>query len=253
VRSRHVQCEEKSATTAQIADTVTYEGTTHSLIGVSGEGLFDPSAHGLGPASVTTACWRGYVCQYGIQESMILLTGLSICLREEAQYPEIGGRKPSFSDDFLGGAVYEYLDIPMGFSGGLLLGRDFIQELYVHMGFQKPHAYREVKEVLFSDGRVLGVRDHSGRMQQLREDIRSDAKKRKASGMPETQGPPSRDAIAELVEHAFDLDYRSWSVFQEAREASQDRGSEAEHRETLTSGSVGLVTRLKRFLTAWRS
>jgi hypothetical protein len=201
--------------TAQVADTVTYEGITYSLLGVSSEGLFDQRAYGLEPESMTTSCRRGYVWQYGARESRILLTGLNICLREEAHYSEVGGRKPSCSDDFLGGAAYRHLGIPMGFSGGLLLGRDFIQELYLHTGFQKPHAYR--------DGRVLGVRDHSGRIRQLRERMRSDAKKRKASGTPETQAMPSRDAIPEFVERAFGLDYRSWSIFQEAEEASLDR------------------------------
>jgi hypothetical protein len=172
---------------------------------------------------MTTSCRRGYVWQYGARESRILLTGLNICLREEAHYPEVGRRKPSFSDDLLGGAAYRHLGIPMGFSGGLLLGRDFIQDLYLRMGFHKPHVYRDVKEVLFSDGRVLEVRYHSGRIRQLRERMRSDAKKRKASGTPETQAMPSRDAIAEFVERAFGVDYRSWSIFQEAEEASPDR------------------------------
>ena len=36
---------------------------------------------------------------------------------------------------------YEYLGLKTKFTGWLLLAKDFISEMYVHMGFQNPEAF----------------------------------------------------------------------------------------------------------------
>lgn len=98
----------------------------------------------------------------------------------------------------------------MRFSGGLLLGNDFTQEMYAHMGFDKPYSFREVKEITLCEGRVTSVRDYSERMWRLRDRAPEISAKERASGgvIERKSGDESRDSVT----YAFDLDYRSWAL-----------------------------------------
>ena len=67
--------------------------------------------------------------------------------------------------------VYDALRQPVEFSGGLLLGADFIRALYVHMGFQRAWKYENVYEVTFERGRLVEERDRSHEMASFREKL----------------------------------------------------------------------------------
>ncbi|MEM4721362.1 MAG: hypothetical protein QXT73_04810 [Candidatus Methanomethylicaceae archaeon] len=64
------------------------------------------------------------------------------------------------------------------FIGKLRLAKDFIQELYVHMGFQKPSAYQTVLDLLFEEGYLkklmIGQRKWSRRGAHLKEDMKGE-------------------------------------------------------------------------------
>ena len=57
--------------------------------------------------------------------------------------------------------IYRRMNYKVPYTGGLLLARDFIEELYVHMGFHPVWKYREVHEVIFSNGDLLHGSDRS--------------------------------------------------------------------------------------------
>lgn len=145
--------------TAQIPDHVTYQQQQYAIAGVHGDGLFSPESLGLQPVMMSTACWRGYVADYAVIDERLLLVGLTIRTNDDA-YPPIDGMQPQ-GRVTLGGMRYEGLTIPVVFSGSLLIGRDFIRETYVHMGFHKPSQYRRVLELICVDGQVLEVIDRS--------------------------------------------------------------------------------------------
>ena len=69
--------------------------------------------------------------------------------------------------------IYSNLREPLPFTGGLLLARDFVEELYVHMGFQPAWKFRDVREVMFEDGKVRTTTDRSAALAEVHRRFRS--------------------------------------------------------------------------------
>jgi hypothetical protein len=161
--------------TAQIPDTVEYGKDVYAIAGGRGEGLFSPADHGIEPAMISTACWRGFLCRYRIEEEELRLAGLEVGLPDGkpdgiGALPALFGRKAAWAEDRYC-AVYEDLGVSVLFTGELLLARDFIEELYVHMGFHPAYKYREVLKVRHDKGRLMEIRDLSKNMANLRKKI----------------------------------------------------------------------------------
>lgn len=154
--------------TAQVSDRVRYRGEDHALAGHAGRGLFDPAAHGLKPVMASTACWRGFQCTYLVEDGgPLLLDRLDVRTVEPA--PPVEGVAPQAVDDIMFSARYEGLNLPIQFTGGLVLGRDFLRELYVHAGFHPAWKYREVHELIFRDGVLVTADDRSDAVAEFRE------------------------------------------------------------------------------------
>ncbi len=149
--------------TAQIPDTVVYRGETNfALVGICGSGLFDPSEHGLRVGMISTACWRGFLCEYTVEDGQLLLTAVELGVAEPPA--ELFG-----AHVYRGrAAAYRPIRVRQPFTGGLLLGARLIDELYVHMGHQPAWKYTTVLELTFDGGRLAGVHDRSELMAQRR-------------------------------------------------------------------------------------
>ena len=59
------------------------------------------------------------------------------------------------------GLTYQRLNVKVPFTGRMQIAREFIEEYYVHMGFQKPSAFRTLLEFEFKDGKVISHKDLS--------------------------------------------------------------------------------------------
>lgn len=149
--------------TAQEPDRVIYQGQDYSLIGFQGDGLVDPHQFGLKPVAFTTACWRGFVCTYRIDERL-LLQQMEVHIEEE-EAPAING---VISRTVPPDLSYENLDMPVEFTGRLRLASDLIGAHYVHMGFQKASAYRTVLDMTFESGRLTEMEDRSAELEAIR-------------------------------------------------------------------------------------
>ena len=79
--------------TAQLPDTVRYEGQDYDLTGINGDGLFEPLDHGMRPFGQHSECERGYVANYAVKGGRLLLEEVDINLRGEA--PLLHGVVPS--------------------------------------------------------------------------------------------------------------------------------------------------------------
>jgi len=194
--------------TAQFLDTFILNNQEFSIVGVKGKGLFDPQRLGIYPVATCTACCRGYFCLYSIKDNKLILDMLHISLsshyrsENNAQCsPEINGIKPTkpegeypFFD-----SLYEKLNLNIEFTGGILLGDGFIQELYVHMGFHPAWKYKTVFELIFDNGKVVERRDVSSKIQELRN------KMVKHPLRPESGA--SKEEISSWIESTFKLDY----------------------------------------------
>ncbi|WP_437775212.1 hypothetical protein [Sorangium sp. So ce1097] len=183
--------------TAQIDDSVTYAGAEWSLAGVNGGDLFDPASHGLCVRAASTACWRGFVCRYELRDGALYLDGLDVALKGEA--PPLSGKVAQEPKVHLGfTAVYEGVGLHVPFTGGLLLARDFLRELYVHMGFHPAWKFTHVLEVELEAGRISRVTDCSKAMA----DIRS-----RVAGTDRPGPGSSNEEIEAWVERAFSRKY----------------------------------------------
>ena len=184
--------------TAQRPEVVYLSNCRYALCGVNGIGLFDPREEGFDPVALSSACWRGFVSTYRVRRGVLYLDCVGIGLDPESwetgsSAPELFGAKASKDDD-RGFAVFEDLEHEVGFTGGLLLGRGFIEELYVHMGFHPAYKFRDVVELRFEDGQLVERLDRSEQMEALRNE----------RGRGEWDGSKS---LPEWIDDCFRLDY----------------------------------------------
>jgi len=193
--------------TAQISDIATYSNTEYDIVGLNGEGLFNPYEYKLNPVGSCTACWRGYMVGYLVKDDRLYADMLRINLEKPAKLkfwkkwpPDINGHrpdKPGDADFELFDYTWSNLQIPLTFTGGLLLGNDFIHDLYVHMGFQDPWKYREVHEFVFDKGKLTKHQDVSEKMKQYRDMVEKG-----------TGSPKGYDSLEAWINDCFSLSYR---------------------------------------------
>ena len=148
--------------TAQIADTVLYQGERYHLVG--GGPLYDPRQDGMEPSMFSTACWRGYICTFAVTGNGLLLHELTLHVAGGAFRP-INGVRPHAEG---GRATYRDLNLALAHSGELLLGAEPLPAWYTHMGYPQPHGYATVIALAFEGGRLIEVRDLSADMAALR-------------------------------------------------------------------------------------
>ncbi|MFX0099782.1 MAG: hypothetical protein ACFFCS_09375 [Candidatus Hodarchaeota archaeon] len=188
--------------TAQVPDEFRYGGGEEfSLVGMVGEGLFEPETDfNLKPFSTCTACWRGYQMTYDCVDGKLVLQRMYINIDDPQEINGIKPRKIEDDDENYYGfkLVYENLNLKTRFTGKLLLAKDFINSMYVHMGYQRPMAYKTVLEIHVKDGEITEERNLSKKMAELRK------KDRKKDARPDSD---SETDIKGWIEKSFSLDY----------------------------------------------
>ncbi|MCE7748923.1 MAG: hypothetical protein GPJ51_11030 [Candidatus Heimdallarchaeota archaeon] len=150
--------------TGQIPDSFLYEGEVYSLIGIEEEEPFSPLDYDIMPEMASTACWRGFVLYYKLDDNYLTLQDMQLNTQEAKK---INGVKPMKTKDMFK-FHYQDLNLKLDYTGKLLIARDFIDEMYVHMGFQRPIAFRKVVELDFNNGELLSVNDLSEQMENRR-------------------------------------------------------------------------------------
>ena len=71
--------------------------------------------------------------------------------------------------------MFEDVNLPLNYSGGLIIAKGFIRSLSVHMGFHPAWKYEEVYELVFDAGELKTESDLSSRMAAIREKAGVDA------------------------------------------------------------------------------
>ena len=175
-------------------DEFRYKGERYSLVGIKGAGLFTPADFEMKPYSTCTACWRGFVMKYDCVDSKLILDEMLINVRDP---PSINGVKPKPGDDLFE-FCYEKLNLKTKFTGTILLAKDFIRAMYIHMGFQRPMAYKTVIELRVENGDITIEKDLSEKMEEYR-------KKDLHKGVqPQSR---SKEDVMKWIEQTFSLDY----------------------------------------------
>ena len=168
--------------TAQIQDSFHYLGEEHALTAFSDGEPFSPTNAGYRPVMASTACWRGYVCGYEVMDGLLRLRELWVNhqpgeapVSRRQQPPDLNGVTAVLEKkSLLGGWRFCDVGLPLAYTGGLVIGRDFIRELHVHMGFHPSWKYQHVFELVFEEGRLVDARDVSPEMTRLRTQIHNE-------------------------------------------------------------------------------
>lgn len=177
--------------TGQIADTFMFKGNEYSLIGKTEGDFATPKQFGMTPVMIHTACWRGFYATYELTDEGFFLRELTLRV-EDGNYLPIDGVEPD-TETKKHQATYTNLNVQARFSGKIRLAKDFIRELYIHMGFQKPTAFKTVLDITLKDGKVVDIKNRSEEMEAKRGEF----KKRFEAG--ETR---------QSIEEAFSLDMK---------------------------------------------
>ncbi len=151
--------------TGQISDSFLYKGEVYSVSGISKGELFSPLDYGLVPRSPHTACWRGYVLYFTITNDYLTLVDMEV---NDEQEIEINAVKPVVRKESLR-LHYQDLNLKLDFSGKIIIAKDFIDSMYIHMGFQRTSAYETVFELKFENGKFISEKDLSPKMKKKRE------------------------------------------------------------------------------------
>lgn len=169
--------------TAQIHDTFNYEGEDFSITDLSSPLNWSPTKNlGLRPEMASTACWRGYQISLKINDSHHLeidKLGIQLILRNMTKNraqgfvgPSINGIHPLTSSgkgfDFFNNH-YKGIGLKVTYSGKIEIASDFIDDMYVHMGFQHSNRYRKVFRLHFDEGRLIKEENISDEMEKERE------------------------------------------------------------------------------------
>lgn len=150
----------------QMADVIVIDDEEFAIVDPEPGALFDPLAHGLRPVMTHTANMRGVLARYRINNGRLVLSDLQVGHID--QPPDVGGVAPT-TDEY--GQVWTYLglDLPVSWSGDLLVGTDMIHELYVHAGFSPVWHYERVMAFDVEAGEIVGTEDRSAEVAEYRE------------------------------------------------------------------------------------
>lgn len=162
-----------------MADKFQYLDESYELVGINGSGLYSAESFGLNPRSASTACWRGYVMQYKCLEKQFILDEMYINTEEPVELNGVTPQKPEVGLRSFFKHQYKNLKLKTKFTGTLLFGKDLIESMYVHMGFQSPMAFEKVIMIDVKNGDVISIQDVSEEMEKARKaDPTKDARPR---------------------------------------------------------------------------
>ncbi len=197
--------------TSQISDLFMYQDREYDLAGISEGEVFVPESVGISPIGYSTCCYRGYQAVFAVHDGRLILKALNASLYtdgpdrpEPLVGPSIEGVEPrQDEEDSLFNNIYENVNYPLPYTGGVLIARSFISKLYEHMGFHPPWKYRTVWELIFEDGRLVKATDCSKRMKEARKRIQD-----RGEDSISVIGEDQTNAIYAWIEQSFDRTYQ---------------------------------------------
>lgn len=201
--------------TAQIGDIYKYGKKKYQIVAMSAGMPFNPKHYGLEPHPSSTACYRGYWCEFSVDDEKLVLKNLYL-FNMDGNYPPLNGVEVA-PQEFIeferrtgknktekyvypahhGHRAYENLDMLIPYTGKILLGDGFMDEYYIHMGFQRAWAYKKLLEFVFDEGIAVECNDLSHMAKAQRQAMKA-----------QNENPRYPDGnIPKFVEDSFSLDY----------------------------------------------
>ncbi|CAL2083390.1 hypothetical protein [Tenacibaculum sp. 190524A02b] len=176
--------------TAQLSDSFVFKGESYSLTGFT-EGIdFHPENYNISIKSASSACWRGFVREFSIENDELLIKNFNVNdagVTANFLQPIINGIVPKRNKGKFNffNKSYENIDLKINYTGAILIGKGFISELYVHMGFHPAWKYETVYELTFEKGNLIAYIDLSEKLKEVRKEYKTQKKKTEESDISE--------------------------------------------------------------------
>lgn len=149
----------------QMSDVIVIDGEEFAIVEPAGDVLFDVRSHGISPVMMHTANTRGVNARYRIENGQLLLSDLQVGSVDEP--PAIGDISAT-TDEYGQTWTYLELDLPIAWTGDLILGSGPIRELFVHSGFLPVWHYERVLAVDLEAGVVESTEDRTEQVAAFR-------------------------------------------------------------------------------------
>lgn len=151
--------------TGQMHDQFLFKGETYNYVSSTPSKIFDPNDLEITTYSSNTACWRGFLLFFTIKDKKLILQAILLNTKEEP--PIIKGVTPKKKISWFD-YNYDELNYEPGFSGEIIIAKDFIKELYVHGGYQAGTSYETVFKLGFEKDQLIKIEDISSMMKKMR-------------------------------------------------------------------------------------
>jgi hypothetical protein len=167
--------------TYQIRDGISIEHQQYAIERCTNrEELFNPNVYGIQSVGASTACYRGFYCDYAILDRQLLLMSVNIepnmSDRLKFKYGRserlLLGKSPELSNA-RGGTSWIYRDLyhSIPYSGGMLIVNGDIMMRLEIMIYYPIYVREKVCEAVFELGRLISIVDYSDRMMEARNQI----------------------------------------------------------------------------------
>lgn len=162
--------------TAQVSETLTYDGNRYCLIDTNGGLMFDPRRYGLEPIPISTACYRGFVGEYAIRDGELMVDRLEISCGDPdpkirwpatKPLPVFHGRSPKdhYEEYSVCDGLYEDLALAVRYTGRFLISRNRNGSHCARFaGYARAWDYDTSLLVTVADGSVTTVCDVSDKI-----------------------------------------------------------------------------------------
>lgn len=147
--------------TMQVSDSVIWKKKEYKFVRADNiYQLFNPKKFGFNPEYVDTACWKGFVIYFIVNEKdELILDRLDIHDRNN-NYPSING--VDGYDDGYGYHIYKEINLPLKDYCGVIIIADNLKERFRGRAFIGPHSYNKTYQLEIKDGKVIGYKNTSG-------------------------------------------------------------------------------------------
>ncbi len=167
--------------TTQVGDSFHFQGERWALLATRGDAIFDPRQHGMNPVCHSTACYRGYWCEFECDGNALSLRKLAISLtpvrsKTAVEPPVFAGAKArtgqEVGEPIFAEYIYEDLNLRIHANLRLLIANDFIRSLDPGFGGHGlPWQFQRLMELKIEKGCLASTENLSRRVQEMRKRV----------------------------------------------------------------------------------
>ena len=195
--------------TKQSANQVILKEETFNLVDFdfTNKELTKPQDFGITPKRIASFCWRGYITTYKVDsDSNFILNKLMVYVDTNDEIKLVNNVAPisskTKSQKRIIPRVYEEINLPLNYSGFILLTKDFIEEFYLQIGLHRAWKYKTVYEIEIDKGLVKSIIDLSRKGSEIRDSFQ------KSKGTTKKNNPPTEKEISKWLENSFNQKYQ---------------------------------------------